>query len=183
MPRAPRVGKSGRAGGAITIRRAEPDDFDALWRHFQDESAYSGTLQLPFASREAWRKKLAEPVEGDFIFVACVGEEVVGNAGLHAVGKTPRRAHVMHVGMAVPAAWQGKGVGGALMQAIVDLADNWLNVFRLELTVYVDNERAIALYRKFGFEMEGTLKAYALRAGQYVDAYAMARIRPKWTRV
>jgi putative acetyltransferase len=78
---------------------------------------------------------------------------------------------------------QGKGVGTALMQALVDLADGWLNVFRLELTVFVDNRRAIALYRKFGFEIEGTHKAYALRAGEYVDAHFMARIRPKRLRV
>ena len=60
-----------------------------------------------------------------------------------------------------------------------ELADGWLNVIRLELTVYTDNQRAIALYRKFGFETEGTHKAYALRAGRYVDALAMARIRLK----
>ena len=45
--------------------------------------------------------------------------------------------------------------------------------------VYADNERAIALYRKFGFEAEGTHRAYALRDGRYVDALAMARLRPK----
>ena len=81
--------------------------------------------------------------------------------------------------MAVPSAWQGKGVGKALMGAICEVADGWLNVIRLELTVYTDNERAIALYRKFGFVIEGTHKAYALRAGRYVDALAMARIRLK----
>jgi len=182
MPRAPRVGRKGRSAGAITIRRAEPDDFEAFWRTFQDESAYSGTIQIPLPSREAWRKRLAEPVEGDYVVVACVDGEVVGNAGLNHF-KAPRRAHAMHIGMAVRTEYQGRGVGTALMQALVDLADNWLNVFRLELTVFVDNKRAIALYRKFGFEMEGTHKAYALRAGKYVDAYAMARLRPKSPRV
>jgi putative acetyltransferase len=49
---------------------------------------------------------------------------------------------------------------------------------RLELTVYVDNAPAIHLYRRFGFEMEGTHRAFALRDGQYVNAHAMARIRP-----
>jgi L-phenylalanine/L-methionine N-acetyltransferase len=164
---------------AITIRRAEPGDFEALTRQFEDPSAYSGTLQLPYPSRELWRQRLAEPVDGEFVLLACVGEELVGNAGLHHPSKQLRRSHAMGVGMAVPSQWQGKGVGTALLGALVDIADNWLNVFRLELTVYVENERAIALYRKFGFEIEGTHKAYALRDGRYVDAHFMARIRAK----
>jgi putative acetyltransferase len=45
------------------------------------------------------------------------------------------------------------------------------------LTVYTDNPAALALYRKFGFEQEGLLKAFAYRAGDYVDAYTMARVR------
>lgn len=163
----------------ILVRRAEPEDFEAYWRHFQDESAHAGTLQLPFPSREVWRRRLAEPQEGHYNFVACSGDEVVGNAGLHPASQSPRRTHAMTIGMAVPAPWQGKGVGAALMKAMCDLADGWLNVFRLELSVYTDNERAIALYRKFGFEIEGTHRAYALRAGRYVDSHAMARLRLK----
>jgi L-phenylalanine/L-methionine N-acetyltransferase len=163
----------------LSVRRAEPEDFDAVWRCFQDESAYAGTLQLPLPSREMWRKRLAEPAEGHYIFVACEGDQVVGHAGLHPVGHTPRRAHAMLVGIVVPGAWQGKGVGKALIGALCDFADGWLNVIRLELTVFTDNERAIALYRRFGFEIEGTHRAYALRAGRYVDTYAMSRIRPK----
>jgi putative acetyltransferase len=84
----------------------------------------------------------------------------------------------MAIGMAVHSAWQGKGVGGALMRALCSLADGWLNVTRLELTVFTDNERALALYRKFGFEIEGTLRAYALRDGAYVDALSMSRLHP-----
>ena len=85
----------------------------------------------------------------------------------------------MMVGMAVADDFQGRGVGDALMTALLSIADGWLNVFRVELTVFTDNERAIALYRKHGFEIEGTHKAYALRAGRYADTHTMARVRFK----
>jgi GNAT superfamily N-acetyltransferase len=58
--------------------------------------------------------------------------------------------------MAVRDDWQGKGVGSALLAAAYDLADHWLPVTRLELTVYTDNARAIALYEKFGLRARGT---------------------------
>ena len=86
----------------ITVRRAEPQDFEGIWRNFSDESAYGGTLQLPYPSREAWRKRLAEPAAGHYILVACSGEQIVGNAGLHPAGGSPRRAHAMAIGMSEP---------------------------------------------------------------------------------
>ena len=101
--------------------------------------------------------------------------EVVGNLGLTRLTRA-RRAHVGELGMGVRDAWQGKGVGTALMKAALDLADNWLGLRRLELRVYTDNAPAITLYRKFGFEIEGTHRAHAIRNGVYVDAHTMARI-------
>ena len=63
------------------------------------------------------------------------------------------------------------------MAALLDTADNWLNLKRLELGVWTDNVPAIALYQKFGFEIEGCERAYAYRDGAYVDSYLMARLR------
>jgi L-phenylalanine/L-methionine N-acetyltransferase len=63
------------------------------------------------------------------------------------------------------------------MQAALDLADDWLNLTRIELSVYTGNAAAVALYEKFGFEIEGTHRRYAFRDGAYVDAYSMARVR------
>ena len=89
-----------------------------------------------------------------------------------------RRRHVATIGIAVAPEAQGQGVGTALMQAMCDYADRWLGLLRLELTVYVDNAPAIALYRKFGFEIEGRFRGYAMRDGELVDAFSMARIHP-----
>jgi L-phenylalanine/L-methionine N-acetyltransferase len=105
-----------------------------------------------------------------------VGEEVVGCLGLEIHSK-PRRRHAGAIGMAIRDDYQGKGIGTALMQAAVDMADRWLNLTRLELEVYTDNEPAIRLYKKFGFTIEGTLRNYAFRDGAFADAYSMARLR------
>jgi putative acetyltransferase len=71
----------------------------------------------------------------------------------------------------------GRGVSTALMEVALDLAENWLNLTRVELTVYVDNAAGVALYKNFGFEVEGAHRRFAFRDGKYVDAYSMARIK------
>lgn len=136
-----------------------------------------GTLQIPYQSAESWRKRLAEPPDGLYNLVACVDEEIVGQLGLQTFPKSHRRRHIGQIGMAVRDDWQGRGVGTALMQAAIELADKWLNLIRLELEVYVDNEPALRLYKKFGFEIEGTAKKFAYRDGEYADVYLMARVR------
>jgi putative acetyltransferase len=62
---------------------------------------------------------------------------------------------------------------------LLDWADNWAGLLRIELGVYADNERAIRMYRRFGFELEGTQRAFALRDGVYVDSLMMARLHPR----
>ena len=164
---------------APTIRRASVDDCEAFAACFRDEDAYSGTLQVPYPSKDFWRKRIADLPDTDYLLVTEVDGRVVAHAGLHRAGTSPRRAHVMTLGVTVHREWQGKGLGRALMQALLDLADKWLPVMRIELTVYTDNERAITLYRRFGFEIEGTHSGYALRDGRYVDTHSMARVRRK----
>jgi putative acetyltransferase len=107
--------------------------------------------------------------------VAVLDDIVVGDIG--TTRYRGRRAHAASIGMGVHDDFTGRGIGSALLAAIVDSADNWLDIRRLELTVYTDNDSAIRLYRKFGFAQEGILKAFGFRAGAYVDAYAMGRVR------
>jgi putative acetyltransferase len=160
----------------ITIRKGEPADAEAIWRCYTSPRVVRETLQLPYRSLESVREFLSKSTDGDHILVGVVDGEVVGVIGLHT-NPRPRVNHRAEIGMMVRDDWQGKGVGTAIMRAAIDLADKWLNLTRLELTVFTDNERAIALYRKFGFETEGTLRKYAFRDGEFVDVYAMARVK------
>lgn len=162
---------------AVRVRAAEPEDYRAVQEIYAQPRAQAGTLQLPFPSLELWRRRLAEPHEGVYNLVAVAGEQVVGQLGVETFPNRPRRRHAGTIGMGVRDDWQGRGVGTALLRAGVDLADNWLNLTRLELEVYADNEPAVRLYERFGFEREGLLRQYAFRDGRYVDALVMARLR------
>jgi putative acetyltransferase len=135
-----------------------------------------GTMQLPFPSVELWRKRVTEIPESRRLLVACLDGTLVGNIGV-SILPNARRRHVGEIGMAVHDDWCGRGIGTALLQSAIDLADRWLNLSRLELTVYVDNAPAITLYEKFGFQREGRFQRFAFREGDYVDAWAMARMR------
>ena len=161
----------------ITIRAAEPADYEAFRETTSQPEAIRGTMQLPYPSAEMWKIRLAEYPEGYHLLVAEVDGKVVGNISLHAAGKAARRRHAAAVGMIVHDAYHGKGIGTALMTAVLNLADNWLQYSRVELTVFSDNEAAIARYKKFGFEIEGTFKQYVFRDGVLADVYAMARLK------
>jgi putative acetyltransferase len=161
----------------ITVRHAEPEDYEALHQILSGPRAIAGTTQLPFSSAETWRKRLSERPEGLYTLVACVDTEVLGSLNLLTDPARWRMRHTGRIAIAVRDDWQGKGVGTVLMEAALDLADNWLNLTRIELHVYTDNSAGIGLYEKFGFEVEGTHHRFAFRNGKYVDAYSMARLR------
>lgn len=166
---------------ALKIRRVEPEDYQSIYELYSHEKIVSGTLQLPYPSLANWRRRLAEPPEGAYILVAAMGERIVGMLGLETFPNRPRRAHAGAIGIGVHDDWQGKGIGSALVRAGVEMADRWLNIKRLELEVYTDNEPAIRLYERYGFEREGLLRQYAFRDGRFVDAYMMARLRADTT--
>lgn len=102
-------------------------------------------------------------------------EVVIGTVGL-SVNGNHRTRHSGSIGIMIHKDYQNKGVGTALMDAIIDVADNWLMLVRLELTVFEDNVKAIQLYEKYGFEKEGMKRLAAIRNGQYENEYLMARI-------
>lgn len=159
----------------IVVRAAEPSDVAAITETMNQPRAYWGTLQWPYHS-VALRETRFTVDRNNVQLVALLDGKVVGNIGLHRE-VAHRRAHCASIGMAVHDAYAGRGAGRALLAAVVDLAEKWWNIRRLELNVYVDNHRAIALYERFGFEREGVHRAYAWRDGAYVDSLSMARVR------
>ena len=158
----------------ILIRAAEPDDVADLTEALNQPHAVWGTMQVPFTS-VATRRERCKTVPTTHL-VAVIDGKVIGSLGLNRLDG--RRGHAGVIGMAVHDDYAGRGAGTALMAATVEQADRWLALRRLELFVWTDNTRAIALYERFGFEREGLMRSYAWRDGEYVDAISMARMRP-----
>lgn len=160
----------------LTIRAMRESDAADIFEIYNQPSFRLGTLALPFESFETVRK-WAEPRSPRDLHLAAEAQgRLVGAAALRPF--YGRRAHAAEFWIAVHDEVAGRGVGSRLLAAVIDTADNWLNVLRIEMTVFTDNDRAIALYRKFGFEIEGTHRAASFRNGRYDDVHCMARLRP-----
>ncbi|WP_199912272.1 MULTISPECIES: GNAT family N-acetyltransferase [unclassified Lysinibacillus] len=108
------------------------------------------------------------------IFVACNNEQILGY--IMVVNEQPERiSHRAYIVIGVHSDSRGKGVGKALFTAVTQWAKE-MDLHRLELTVMVKNEDAVHLYKKMGFEIEGTKKDSLFVDGQFEDEYYMAKI-------
>lgn len=152
-------------------------DWEDVAEIFLAPKCQSGTMQIPYQSRDEIKRKLENPPQGIHRLVAVFKDtqKVVGLITLRTYQN--RRVHVGSLGIFVHDDYHNRGIGSKLMAAAIDLAENWLSLKRLELEVYTDNVAAIHLYQKYDFEIEGTFKKYAFRNGVYVDAYTMARLK------
>ena len=160
-----------------TIRPIEPRDAEGAAALRRMPGVFENTLGLPSERVQHSIDGFQRFGPGDHIFVAVLEDgTVIGSAGLQ-VCTNPRMRHVGTLGMLVHTEFQNQGIGTALMKTVLELADNWLMLVRVELEVFADNERAIHLYEKLGFEKEGLLRMTTVRSGRYVDDCKMARIR------
>jgi diamine N-acetyltransferase len=66
------------------------------------------------------------------------------------------------------------------MKVFFDYAFRQLNLSRIWLEVLVANERAVELYRRFGFVHEGTLRSHHFQDGQFKDLHVMGLLRAEF---
>ncbi|MBY6801678.1 GNAT family N-acetyltransferase [Clostridium botulinum] len=164
----------------MIIRAVSPEDYKEI-----------NEIRCMIGVRENILGRISERLEQSKEFIQSLGsnnhllvaeikeedeKKVVGVIGLN-INSNPRTKHTASLGMMVHKAYQGNGIGKKLMSEILDLADTWLMLARIELGVFTDNEKAIKLYEKFGFKIEGTKKYAAIKNGRYADEYIMARYK------
>jgi RimJ/RimL family protein N-acetyltransferase len=156
----------------LAVRRARPEDAEAMAR-VMAEVAPEGFLgaeppvDVP-ARAERFREEISSP-EPSAAWVLEAGAGVVGHAAVHA------RARGVHsFGMVILPEARGRGGGRALLDAVIEHA-RASDAHKVDLEVWVDNARAIALYATSGFEVEGVRRDhYRRRDGTLRSTLIMA---------
>jgi RimJ/RimL family protein N-acetyltransferase len=156
----------------MPIRLATPqeaDAFAAVVAAVAEEGRWIATEPPVDVDQLVERLKKAM-ADGEALFVLDDGTRVIATLGLHHT----KAEGVVALGMSVVASERGKGHGRAMLRVAIDHA-RAARMHKIELEVWPDNERAIALYESFGFEVEGLRRNhYRRRDGSLRSAQIMA---------
>jgi putative acetyltransferase len=159
----------------ILIRPVRHEDAEALNELRRRDGVAEFIPSFASERESATRKYIDNFGPNDHVFVAELDGRIVAYAGLHV--RDGKMRHSAWLGIAVHDAFFGRGIGRAMMEKLLDLADRWIGITRVDLTVVANNTRAIALYEKLGFVVEGTQRKATYYDGQFWDVVCMARLK------
>lgn len=159
----------------VIYREAEPSDAGKFLEYSRTVGAETDNLTfgaegLPLTiSQEAdyIRKYAGNP--GSIMIVAFDEGELVGTGAVSVVSGRERFAHRRELAISVRKDYWGKGVGSGIMNELLDFCKK-SGAKVIELEVRSDNERAVGLYKKFGFEKIGTYEKFFLINGEFFSA-------------
>lgn len=161
----------------LTIRQAQLVDAPILARAERAITATPGFLvSLPAeCTDERFAQKIAALAIADNgrYLVAEVDGQIVGHAMLDPLPLSAVR-HVVHLSLAVHPGWQRRGIGRALLEALIAWARVAPAVEKIELNVRSSNEAAQKLYVALGFSEVGRwTRRVKIAPGQYLDDVGM----------
>ena len=166
-------------GRRLEIRRAGLDDaaeliaFVAVISGESDFLTFGpGEFTMTMAQETEYLKGIAAS-DSQLYLVGLVDGEIVASLTF-AAGKRPRTRHSGEFGISVRRSFWGLGVGGIMIDALVDWAQAGGFVEKISLRVRTDNERAILLYQAKGFATEGTLRSEFKIGSRYYDLHVMS---------
>lgn len=160
----------------IEFKIARAADAEALLKHIKAVGRETDFLSFDENSFEITPEREAKFIErfynnkNELMLVACDGDKIVGNGILEAE-RIPRYSHRKELSVTVLREYWGQGIGSELMRRLLDFAKQSAAV--VSLVVRSDNERAISLYRKFGFREVGKFEKYFKIKDSFYDALIM----------
>jgi len=168
-------------GELVVLRAIERDDLPNYVRWFNDEQVlrYFGLYRpMTLLHEERWYEAMVDNAAMCTFAVEYEGRHV-GGAGLdHIDGKNACAEAGLVIGE--PDLWD-QGLGGDVLRTLLRYGFEQLNLNRIYLRVFADNERAVHLYEKIGFQHEGRWREAEFRHGRYHDMLWMSVLHHEWT--
>lgn len=165
-------------GEKIVIREAAQSDAKSIIDYVHRIAGESnnltfgeGEFKVTVSQEEDMIQKVSK-ADNKLFLVVIKDEEVIGNLSFMG-GNRPRTRHMGDLGMTVLKSYWGQGIGGALLNYLIEWSENNPIIRKINLQVKVDNENAIKLYERFNFKNEGCIERFFLIDGEFFDAYSM----------
>jgi diamine N-acetyltransferase len=168
-------------GKRVSLRAIERDDLPRYVEWFNDPSVveYFGQV-FPFslAEEEAWYENMLQDRSVRNFAIELEGRHV-GGGGFNRIDPRNASAEVgLFIGL--PELWD-QGLGFDALSTLVRFGFEQMNLNRIGLRVFAENERAVHLYEKAGFQHEGRWRQAEYRYGRYHDLLWMSVLREEWT--
>ncbi|HQE91438.1 MAG TPA: GNAT family protein [Anaerolineae bacterium] len=165
-------------GRILFIREATAEDAHAVLDYVQAISSESdfltfgpGEFDLTEAQEMDFLCKCRES-DNQLYIVGWVADQIVSTLSFSA-GHRPRVRHSGEFGLSVRKPYWGLGIGSFMLDALIDWARTGQIIKKINLHTRTDNQRAIALYMRKGFVIEGTIRKGIFLHGEYFDHYWM----------
>lgn len=166
-------------GETCLLRSPEGKDAAEILKHLRQTSAETGFMaryenEIQMTAQE--EQDCLEHVISDpksIMICAEIGGKIAANAGLNRVAPFRKYQHRAEFGISVKQKYWHMGIGESILTEIIKSAEK-ADYEQIELEVVADNERAIGLYRKFGFEIYGTRqRSFRFDDGSYAAEHLM----------
>lgn len=163
----------------ITVRKSQKGDAAAMLEYLKAVGGETDNLLIDSAGvpltveqEEQYIERFNSGARRVQLVAVTPDGEIVGISQISAFERG-RIAHRGEIALSVRKAYWGQGIGTRMMRELIAFARDVAGVSVISLEVRSDNYRAIALYKKFGFESFGTFRKFFLINGQYHDAEYM----------
>lgn len=165
-------------GHVFVIREATVNDARAVLDYVQDISGESdflsfgpGEFEITEAEEEGVLRKYRDS-DNHLYLVGLIDDTIVSTL-IFSAGRRPRVRHSGELGMSVRKQYWGLGIGSLMLDTLIDWARGIRIVKKINLRVRTDNQRAIALYKRKGFAIEGTIRKEIFLHSKYFDHHWM----------
>jgi RimJ/RimL family protein N-acetyltransferase len=167
-------------GERIVLRAIEREDLSNYVQWLNDPLVleYFGRFfPLSLALEERWYEAMLDDSNSCNFAIEFEGQHI-GGAGLNNIDGCNASAEIgLFIGL--PEMWD-QGLGRDVMRTLVNFGFEQMNLHRIYLRVFAENERAVHLYKKVGFRHEGCWREAEFRHGHYQDLVWMSILREGW---